>query len=49
MKTGTFRAGGAVLRRNVMERFTNYLHITVLVSTVFFTGVIFASSARSLF
>lgn len=32
-----------------MERFTKYLHVTVLVSTVLSTGVIFASSARVLF
>jgi hypothetical protein len=31
-----------------MDRLTNYLHITVLVSTVLSTGVIFASSARAI-
>lgn len=31
-----------------MDRLSKYLHITVLISTVLFTGVIFASSAQSL-
>jgi hypothetical protein len=31
-----------------MDRLTNYLHITVLVSTVLFTGVVFASSATAI-
>ena len=32
----------------VMDKLTKYLHITVFVSTVLFTGVIFASSATVL-
>jgi hypothetical protein len=28
-----------------MDKFSNYLHVTVLVSAVLFTGVVFASSA----
>lgn len=32
----------------VMDKLTKYLHITVFVSAVLFTGVIFASSANVL-
>ncbi len=31
-----------------MDRMTHYLHITVLVSAVLFTGVVFASSVRAI-
>ena len=31
-----------------MDRLTNYLHLTVLISTVLFSGVIMASSASAI-
>jgi hypothetical protein len=36
------------LRRKDMDRLSNYLHITVVISTVLFTGIIFAASAVTL-
>ena len=31
-----------------MDRLTNYLHLTVLISTVLFSGIIMASSASAI-